>query len=292
MIKLKESFGITTQQDILSFEKLMGVTLPTDYKGFLLENNGGRPNPNIFKTINKEFETDIQFFFGITEGIYSIKDNYTQFIKRNNEEFLPIAIDSGGNLVLLEIKSNNIFYLDKDTEDKFFISDNFSDFISNLYKLEISENDFDRAIRTQDIDYFKNRIENGVSINEIRNEFNQSLVIVASLFNKLKVLKFAIENGANVTGALFNASGNGHVNIVSYLLSLDQINPNERDSSQNNDTALIQASSGGYLEIVKILIKNGADIKATDDFGQTALNKSYWSENQELIDYMESMQSL
>ncbi|MCV6630148.1 MAG: ankyrin repeat domain-containing protein [Flavobacteriaceae bacterium] len=39
--------------------------------------------------------------------------------------------------------------------------------------------------------------------------------------------------------------------------------------------------------MVKLLISKGADIEATDDYGQTALNKSYWSNNQELIDYFE-----
>src|SRR5688572_12937643 len=113
------------------------------------------------------------------------------------------------------------------------------------------------------------------------------MTIVAALRNKLKLLKFFIQQGADHKGALFSAASNGHLSIVNYLLSIGA-DPNERDASQNNDTALIQASSGGHLEMVKALIKAGADIYAKDDFDQTALDKARFSDNQELIDYLES----
>lgn len=285
-MKLKESFGNIGESEILNFEKIIGKQLPTEYRTFLIESNGGRPKPNIFKTLGEEYESDIQFLFGITTGNYDLRENFQRLKNIIPFEVIPIAIDSGGSPILLDLNSKEIYFFDLDTEVKYLISENFKTFITGLYNLKQEETELDKAISSQNISYFKSRIEKGEEIDNILNEFNQPMVIVASSRGKLKLLRFFIENGAKYDNALFVACSNGHLEIVKYLL-LKGANPNERDIEQNNDTALIQACFGGYLEIVKILIKNGADINAEDIYGQTALNKAYWSENQELIDYLE-----
>ena len=288
MTKLKDTFKKITTNDLDLFQKSISQKLPHEYKDFLITNNGGRPKKNIFKTLYGQYETDIQFFFGLTEGVYDLKANYKDFSTRFDKNFLPIAISSGGDLIILNLNNENVLYLDSDIQKFFLIDESFQSFIDSLYEISIEETEFDIAIREQNLDYFKNRLAVGEKIQNVKNEFNQSLTLVSSLFNKLKVLKFAIEKGADPKGALFNASANGHKEIVKYLLDIG-MDPNERDSSQNNDTALIQACAGGHLEVVKILINHGADINATDDFNQTALNKAYWSDNNELIEYLESI---
>ncbi len=285
-MKLKETFGNIDEIEILNFEKIIGKQLPTDYRKFLIKNNGGRPTPNIFKTLRGEYETDVQFLFGITNGNYDLRENFQELKHHIPFEFIPIAIDSGGNFVLLDLNTQEICFFDSETKEKYLVSETFKSFISGLYNLKEKETELDKAISLQNIFYFKSHIEKGERIDSIVNEFNQSIVTVATLKGKLKLLKFFIENGAKYDMALFNACSNGHIEIVKYLL-LKGANPNESDIEQNGDTALIQACFGGHLEIVKLLIKNGADINAKDINGQTALNKAYWSDNQELIDYLE-----
>jgi hypothetical protein len=285
-LKLKETFGDIEENMFSDFEIILNKQLPLEYKSFLKKNNGGRPNLNIFKTSNSEYETDIQFFFGITKGIYDLRGNYERLKNKIPKKFIAIAIDSGGNFILLDLEKEAIYYFDHEIEDTFLIANTFNDFIKGLYDLKIEESELDKAISSQNILYFKSKIEKGLQIDNIVNEFDQSIVIISSLKNKLKLLKWFVEKGAKFEMALFNACSNGHLDIVNYLLSKGA-NPNERDITQNNDTCLIQACYGGYLQIVKILIKNGADINLEDDHGRNALSKAYWSDNQELISYLE-----
>lgn len=91
------------------------------------------------------------------------------------------------------------------------------------------------------MEFFKSIIVSGANTNHITDEFNQSVFIAVCLRGKLKLVKFFVEYGVSIDGALFASSSNGHVNIVNYLLQIGG-NPNERDATQNNDTALIQAS--------------------------------------------------
>lgn len=285
-MKLKEGFGNIDENEILNFEKIIGEQLPLEYRTFLKENNGGRPKPNIFKTLKGDYETDIQFFFGITSGNYDLEENFNRLKNIISIDYIPIAIDSGGNFVLLNLNTREIYFLDWNNKEKYLVTDTFKSFINELYNLKKEVTELDKAINSQNIFYFESLLEKGKQIDSIVNKFNQSIVVIASLKGKYKLLKFFIENGAKYEKALFNACSNGHFEIVKYLLSKG-VNPNERDIEQNNDTCLIQACYGGYLEIVKLLLKNGADINAKDINGQSALNKAYWSDNQELIDYLE-----
>nr|WP_321232909.1 ankyrin repeat domain-containing protein [uncultured Psychroserpens sp.] len=285
--KIKKNFGDITEKDISKFEQDIDVKLPKDYKKFILKNNGGRPTLNIFETLGGEYESDIQFFFGITEeGIYDLRRNQTNLPNNLIGKFLPIAIDSGGNLILLQLDSNTVHFFDHEIEEIVTISNSFKEFLKDLYVLDEDESELDLAVYSQNTKYFESLINQGAIINSIVDEFDQPITIVAALSNKLKLLKFFIKNGADFEGALFSACSNGHVEIVNYLLKLGS-NPNERNVEQNNDTALIQASFGGHIEIVKMLIENGADIHAKDNHDQTALTKAYWSDNPELIEYLE-----
>src|SRR6478735_4682764 len=40
--------GPTSEADLASFERHIGHPLPPEYRGFLLEHNGGRPEPDAF----------------------------------------------------------------------------------------------------------------------------------------------------------------------------------------------------------------------------------------------------
>ena len=43
----------------------------------------------------------------------------------------------------------------------------------------------------------------------------------------------------------------------------------------NSNTALILAASNGHVDCVKELVKAGAELHATDSYGNTALNTCY-----------------
>lgn len=65
MIEILEGnkFGEIHLDDIVEFEKLNNVTLPKDYKDFLVKYNGGKPSPNIVPTV----KSDVQRIYGMVE---------------------------------------------------------------------------------------------------------------------------------------------------------------------------------------------------------------------------------
>ncbi|UUC46482.1 ankyrin repeat domain-containing protein [Flavobacterium cerinum] len=285
-LSITQSFKDIIEEDLLDLEKNIHFELPKEYKDFLLKYNGGRPNPNVFRTKKGEYETDIQFFFGITTGIYDILDNFHRLDDLDGK-YIGIAIDSGGSLILMNLDSSEIYYYDTDIAELFLISESFEAFLKGLYNVTLEEDDFDRAVNKQDVSFFRDLIQSGKKIDEIVNKYDQPLLIAASLRNKLSLVKFCLDNNAKKDLALISAAGNGHLEVVKYLIEKGA-NIEERDPLQNNDTPLIQAAFNGSLDIVKLLINRGADIYAEDIHENNALNKAYWSDNQELIDYLEN----
>ncbi len=74
---------------------------------------------------------------------------------------------------------------------------------------------------------------------------------------------------SNKEEALILASRGGHLEIVKALIA-NGANVNHQNNYGN--TALIEASSKNHLEIVKALIANGANVNLQNNNGQTALN--------------------
>jgi SMI1-KNR4 cell-wall len=92
-----------TEEDVIEVERTIGVPLPSDYREFLRTYNGGRPEPCDFPIeglANSPFG-EIQTFFGIHDPIEScnLDWNVEMFTGRLPENFLPIACDSGGDLI-------------------------------------------------------------------------------------------------------------------------------------------------------------------------------------------------
>jgi hypothetical protein len=291
-IKMIETFKKIGPKYLSDLEMRIGFSLPEPYKKFLLKSNGGRIVPNNFQTVNNEIESGIHYMFGITDNAnYDIESNYNNWAKNNPQRNLvPIAIDSLGNLILLSCSTptyESVYIWQHDLEGNLYlIATDFNSFLKSLYEIKIEQSDLDLAVARQDIKYFENRLLKGENIDDIINEFNQPVVIVAALYNKVGLLKYFKQKGSKLAKALFNAASNGSHEAVKYLLSLG-INPDERDEEQNNDTALMQAAFGGYLNVVKELIKMGADINAKDINGQSVLTKALWSGNDELVQYLE-----
>ena len=99
--------------------------------------------------------------------------------------------------------------------------------------------------------------------------------LLASTNGHLGVIERVVEKGANVgardqseSSALLLASGNGHAEVVKFLLSLKCFHVEE----QNSDcyTPLAQACSNGHLDVVKLLVEEGGadlDVEGEDEEG-------------------------
>lgn len=146
--------------------------------------------------------------------------------------------------------------------------------------------------------------------NSYCNEVWNAKLLKASEEGAIKLAIHALDNGANIdTKDLYGqtplmlAANNGHTIMVNLLLengadinAKDKVkrlnvwcgrSKPEEDIIFGNDTALMKAASKGYKEIVKMLIKNGANTMAKNAKGLTALDIARENNQTEIVYLLE-----
>lgn len=142
---LLDEYKYAKEEDITSFEKENNLLLPSEYKDFLLKNNGGIPEIHSIIT-SPEKGYVLNFFFGMFPHNMIIDSsiiwNMEIYSNRYPSEFmLPIASAGGGDLILLGLKGiyqSKIYYWAHEFENeeagnKYF--DNISLIFNNLRDL-------------------------------------------------------------------------------------------------------------------------------------------------------------
>ncbi|NBW36200.1 MAG: SMI1/KNR4 family protein [Cytophagia bacterium] len=132
-------FGQVDLRRIEEFEQLNSIKLPSDYREFLIKNNGGRPTPNTLSIV----ETDVNYLFGIHDGpawadLIRTIDTYEGRIP---DWYMPIGVDSGGNLFIQSLYKENfgvIAFWDHERESK----DDGREYFDNLTWLANSFKEF------------------------------------------------------------------------------------------------------------------------------------------------------
>ena len=127
-----------TEDIIAEFEKANGVELPTRYRTFLKEYNGGDTPKTKFKC--GKTASDVRAFYGIGNVRYSLdKLDVHSYVEKS---VFPIACDSFGNYILIGLGSNEgrIFFCDHEKGNQIEpISNSFEEFISCCESELISE---------------------------------------------------------------------------------------------------------------------------------------------------------
>lgn len=129
-----------------------------------------------------------------------------------------------------------------------------------------------RAAIAGDVETLHALLNQGVPI-DITDPNGWTVLILAVKRGKAEVVHYLVKRGAEVnrrtksgTTALYHAAQRGHAGIVRFLLH-SGANVNER--YEDGATPLIMGAY--HLEVVRILIAAGAEIEASDDWGNTAL---------------------
>ena len=95
------------------FEAQARIRLPHAYRTWLLQNNGGRPDPKRIEFIENGISTasDVHWIYGLGKPDWADLSNaYITFTARIPKGLIPIARDSGGNQYLMDSRGQILFW--------------------------------------------------------------------------------------------------------------------------------------------------------------------------------------
>jgi len=127
------------------------------------------------------------------------------------------------------------------------------------------------AIKSGNLEQVKKRLKD----NKARHE----AIDWAGHYDKLEIVKYLVENGANYTDkldTLCSACMVGNFNIVKYLVEVGT------NIHGYNDYAFRWSCRNGHLELAKYLLEVGANLHAMN-------NEAFMSEHEDVLEYLNKM---
>lgn len=115
LLRTTEAGPRVTELDVKRIERELGLQFPTDYRRFLVEFNGGRPEPAGFE-ISDDAHVEpwrIHFFFAVNDEVESNRLDWAYRVTRDTRPggVFPIARDPFGNfLYLAESPRDGVFF--------------------------------------------------------------------------------------------------------------------------------------------------------------------------------------
>ncbi len=105
MFTMYETKRRLTPLDLDELEKRLSISLPDQYRTWLLKFNGGQPVPGRFSLDGGETLDGVAWFFAVHDGEFNNFETefiyWTQTTKRLPDNLVPIATDGSGNLICL-----------------------------------------------------------------------------------------------------------------------------------------------------------------------------------------------
>jgi len=134
-------------QAIDEFERYLGMSLPADYRRFLLEHNGGQPTPHSFLINDKQGSDIVDFFLGLkAEKLAFSLEEYAKHRKDHlPSNLISIARDPFRNVICLSLAGTDVgkvYFSDADFgvvgapdySNLYLLADSFDEFMSKLHE--------------------------------------------------------------------------------------------------------------------------------------------------------------
>jgi len=144
----------------------------------------------------------------------------------------------------------------------------------------------------EQVDKILRSIHNGMDVNTPIDPQNNTLFMIACAMGYIDVVRSLLHQerlsmdltNREGNNALIMAVQNRHADIIELLLRYRSIDINH--VNQDGVTALMFACLFGPLEIVKMLVQNGADVHHTDRYGFTPLLLAIASDQRSIIGFL------
>ena len=137
-----EDCAPASAETITSFEQAHRLTLPSDYRAFLLRSSGGAPSP-CWSAFGRDGDF-VAYLYGIHDGAeWKRLSHAIEEFRHDLSLFLPVAVSNGGNYFLLRLAKPNrgaVYFWDHELEgfdpptfdSVICVSDSFSSWLNGL----------------------------------------------------------------------------------------------------------------------------------------------------------------
>ena len=131
-----------TATEVDKFAIYHGLQLPAEYKDFLVYSNGGKPNTKmrLVELSSGMPLTSVRYFLALSAvNHFSLEWHYDSYKGRIPFGLLPIATDSGGNLICISLRREDVgavYFWDHESEDSqdklLLVANSFAEFLRLL----------------------------------------------------------------------------------------------------------------------------------------------------------------
>ena len=142
MDPVTKRFDPTCEAEVLRFEGVIGFSLPDDYRGFLLETNGGVAAEAIFPIPSLGEDSMLDVFYGIgLERPFDLEFWWDEYNDDMPERSIIIGADPGNGMIMLSVGDDpGIYFWDhshffpesNEKQNAYFLAHTFTGFISTV----------------------------------------------------------------------------------------------------------------------------------------------------------------
>ncbi len=232
-------------EKLQELEKRLAIRLPHQYRDFLLQHNGGTPNPNLFDCVDGG-GSFVQSFLAIQEGAHSNFEGYFIALKATSkvlpDNIVAVAKDGFGNLVCLSFVGEDagaVYFWDHERQAKepsyknlHLIAPTFNEFLASLYAKPVNrfEDEIHDVFQNGNAETLKRIIAAGWDVNSEPYRSDISALEFAATANHLEVARVLLQHGAKMGRALDLTQryaaffGKSHAQPRDYTQMIDLLN--------------------------------------------------------------------
>ena len=295
--QIQDSYDPLSPEDIAQFEKELNATLPTDYRDFLLEHNGGSFADEVAYTYEESggCAGAIGHFYGLNAALigYDLRQEISSLQQdlgaRAGEclprEVIPVAHTPGGEIVLgIEGDARGEVYWwcpEDGTENRWerlsYIAGSFNAFLDGLVPDPDAEDLREslpafRAAEAGDVETLRTMLDEGANVDE-RNAEGKTLLIAAARYSRVNAVRFLFDRGADVTERDRDGDSALHLAFSSDTAkAILQGGANPNGLNNVGRTPLMRAVEYNRAHIAMILLNGGADPNIEANDGTKALS--------------------
>ena len=216
---MKKTISTLDDERLVTLENMLGVTLPQDYRDYLLEYNGRGFEKNTFEVFEGEYS--------IVHHVYRISNDNDYFDLINSykrgknidhekgRKFLIIADDNVGNYIILSLAADSfgeIYFYDNDTISTKCtkLAQSFSEFCSSLFDLQdisVYENTVDEALDKKDLKLLERALQQGYDVENL-DKYSRNLLERSVITGDIDLVSCVLERQPQIRSSMSLAEEN------------------------------------------------------------------------------------